>query len=95
MTQRNLEPIYSSAYGVDWAKFVGRDMTNDLALAIEQEVRDAIMTCKFVDDVNVDVSAIDGSKVLVNCEVTINSKYTVSKKNETTVIGTTLNIGEN
>lgn len=95
MTQRNLEPIYSAAYGVDWAKFVGRDMTNDLALAIEQEVHDAIMTCKFVDNVNVDVSAVDGSKVLVNCEVTINSKYTVSKKNETTVIGTTLNVGEN
>lgn len=92
MTQRNLEPIYSASYGIDWAKFVGRDMTADLALAIEQEVRDAIMICKFVDDVNVDVSAVDGSKVLVNCEVTINSKYTVSKKNETVVIGTTLNV---
>lgn len=92
MTQRNLEPIYSAHYGVDWEKFVGRDMTPDLALAIEQEIRDAIMICNFVDDVNVEVSAIDGSKVLVNCEVTINSKYTVSNKNETVTIGTTLNL---
>ena len=91
MTQRNLEPIYSAAYGVDWAKFVGRDMTADLALTIEQEVKDALMICKFVEDVNVDVSALDGNKVLVNCEVTINGKFTVSGKNESVTIGTILN----
>ena len=92
MTQRNLEPIYSSAYGVDWSKFIGRDMNSDLALSIEQEIKDALMVCKFVEDVNVGVGAIDGNKVLVNCEVTINGKYTVSKKNESTVLSTTLNL---
>ena len=92
MTRRNLEPIYSSAYGVDWNKFIGRDMNSDLALSIEQEIKDALMVCKFVEDVNVDVGAIDGNKVLVNCEVTINGKYTVSKKNESTVLSTTLNL---
>lgn len=91
MTQRNLEPIYSAAYGVDWQKFVGRDMTEDLALSIEQEVVEALSVCKFVESVRVNVSMVDISKVLVNCEVTINSKYTVSKKSETVVIGTTLN----
>lgn len=92
MTQRNLEPIYSAAYGVDWEKFVGRDMTQDLALTIEQEIRDAMEICEFVESVNVDVSALDGNKVLVNCEVTIKGKFTVSGRNETTVIGTELNI---
>lgn len=92
MTQRNLEPIYSASYGVDWEKFVGRDMTADLALSIEQEVRDALMICNFVEDVNVGVSAVDLNVILVNCEVTINSKYTVSGKNETVVMGTTLNL---
>lgn len=92
MTQRGLEPIYSMAYGVDWDKFVGRDMTNDLALTIEQEVHDAIMVCKFVDNVNVEVSSLDGNKVLVNCEVTINSKYTISGKSETTMIGTSFSV---
>lgn len=90
MTQRNLEPIYSAAYGVDWEKFVGQDMTKNLALSIEQEVRDALMVCKFVESVNVDVGALDGNKVIVNCEVTIDGKYTVSKKNETAIISTTL-----
>lgn len=92
MTQRNLEPIYSSSYGVDWDKFVGRDMTPDLALALEQEIYDSLMVCKFVDNVSVNVKGIDGDKVLVNCEVTINSKYTVSNKNETAVIGTVVNL---
>ena len=67
-------------------------MTNDLVLTIEQEVREALMVCKFVDDVNVEVSSLDGNKVLVNCEVTINSKYTISGKSETTVIGTSFNV---
>lgn len=93
MTQRNLEPIYSASYGVDWDKFVGRDMTADLALEIEQEVTDAISLCDFVDNVNVSVGALDGSSVVVNCEVSINGKFTVSRKNEIAYLSTQLNIG--
>ena len=92
MTQRGLEPIYSVSYGVDWEKFMGRDMTPDLALSIEQEVHDSLMICNFVSDVNVDVTAIDGNKVLVNCEVEIDDKYTVSSKNESVIISTTANL---
>lgn len=92
MTQAGLEPIYSASYGVNWAKFVGRDMTSDLSLDLEEEIRKAMLVCHYIDDVNVDVSAVESDKVIVNCEVLINGKYTVSGHSEKVTLGTQLNI---
>jgi hypothetical protein len=92
MTQRSLEPIYSASYGVDWAKFIGRDMDADLILTIEQEIRDAMMVSDFVEDVNVDVGELSGDSLLVNCTVTIKDKYIVNGANNTAVLRTVLNL---
>ena len=92
MTQAGLEPIYSASYGINWSKFVGRDMTGDLAIDLEEEIRKAMLVCHYIDDVNVEVSAVDMDKVIVNCEVLVNSKYTVSGRSEKVTLGTQLNI---
>lgn len=81
MTQRYSELIYSSNYGVNWEKFIGRDLTSELALDIESEIKQALYVCEYVENVNVSALGVDGSTVLVNCEVTLKDGYVVNMQN--------------
>lgn len=78
MTQRYSELIYSSNYGVDWEKFIGRDMTSELALDIEDEITQALSVCEYIESTKVSVLGVGGDKVVVNCDVTLKDGYVVN-----------------
>lgn len=81
MTQRYSELIYSSNYGVNWEKFIGRDLTSELAIDIEEEIKQAMSVCEYIENTTVSVVGLDGSRVLVNCEVTLKDGYVVNMRN--------------
>lgn len=90
MTQRGLEPIYTMNYGVDWAKFIGRDMTSELALDLESEIKNAMLVCPFVEDINVTVGTYDGTTVIVNAEVKVKDKFVTDGKSSVFTMQTSL-----
>lgn len=80
ITQRYSERIYSSNYGVDWERFIGRDMNEDLAMDLEEEIRQALMVSEYVESVDVSLYSYSGDTVLVNCEVTVKDNYVTDNK---------------
>lgn len=74
-TQLGLEPIYSQSYGIDWAKFVGRSMTKELALDVEKEITEGLKISPFVDSVKVEAGAVDSDKLGVNVTVKIKQEF--------------------
>lgn len=73
--QRGSEPIYSSNYGIDWDKFIGKRLDAEVAGMLQHEIREAMLCHPYVKDCATHIVRCGIDSIVVMCAIEIKDDY--------------------